>query len=113
MKSFITMPKAQKKMLHNYIKAEMNEYVDTQRNYLIFRVMGIMCTVFNERYGFGRKRLSELVYLLGENFKQLESWKDDSDDLLALHLRRIHMDELAEALMGEVEKLRKEIENNG
>ena len=106
MKSFISMPKQQKQRLHNFIKAEMNEYLDTQKDHLIYRLMGIMCTVFNERYGFGRKRLSELVYLLGENFKQLDSWNDDADDLLILNLRRIHMEELADALQNVVEKVR-------
>ena len=106
MNSFITVSSQQKRMLHSYIKAEMDTYNEMQRNYLIYRIMGIMCTVFNERYGFGRKRLCELVYLLGENFKQLDTWHDDADDLLIHHLRRIHMDELANALQGEVDKLK-------
>jgi len=106
------LTKDQQTMATRYVRQQTQEYIDMNRNYIVFRFMGNICMSLNERHGFGRRRLCELVAMWMANFNQMASWKDDADDLLILNLRRIHMDELADALQGEVDKLR-ESEKNG
>lgn len=100
----------EKRMAHDYIRAAAEEYIEKVKRYLIFRFLGIFCIELNERYGFGRKRLCQMVYQLGEQFAQLSTWGDAEDDILVRALQRLHMNELAETLEKEADMLREENE---
>lgn len=101
MKARLRVPKQLKNSMVQEAKVMVMKEKEKQNNDMTRRIIKLFCYALNEHYQFGGKRLSELIYYVGELIKESDTdeifWEHIDRNLIdriGLNLERDYTDEL-------------------
>ena len=97
----------ERRLAKDHIKTHVAELVDIRGLLITYRTIAMVCLSLHEIHGFGKKRLSRLIYQLGAESAEHQDWIKDGvgDDILFKRLRKIGLGTLAEQIEAEQKRV--------
>lgn len=87
------------------ISEAVEEFSREKHIFTVYKIFALFAIALNELYGFGRVRLCRLIFEVSKQSLSYDSFEEIKDIILDRCLRDIKMDELADTLNEEREKL--------
>ena len=83
-KSYLTLPKHEKKAIDNLVESEINRILSEEEVVLFTQYTKMLCIVLHDYFGFGERRLNRVIgnfRMLHRKFRKIKTAKDVNEAL--------------------------------